>query len=116
MNTIISEYFNAFKNKNITTIDNILSQDVILQDPVVGQLTKRQEVIKAYKDIFENCHQIQFETKRSYQMNENSFAIEFSFKFVDNSGAHHKVDGVDLIDISDVKITSIRAYLDTNTN
>ena len=112
---MIQEYFMAFERKDLDTIKSMFKNDVILQDPFVGKVEGIESVIQIYKTMFaENSFNLQL--RRRYQRNEYSYAIEFHLVVTDAKGEQTLIDGIDLIEFVDGKISYLRAYLDMTNN
>ena len=110
---IVEEYFDAFFRKDIPAISSMLDDQIVLQDPVVGRVSGKNNVLGIYEKIFEEFD-IEINIKRTYSKTDLLFAVEFSLVLIDKHKNSTFVDGVDLIELSEQKIISIRAYLDTS--
>ena len=110
---MIEAYFKAFENKDIEAIETMFDGSVVLQDPVVGKVEGLRNVLAIYRAMFA-ANDFAVELRRSYHEGEDAVAVEFGLETTDSDGTKTRVDGVDLIEISGAKITSVRAYLDAS--
>lgn len=100
------DYIEAFNNKDLEKISELVTDDFALEDPVVKRIESKKEVLKAIKDIFESCEILDFIAKNIYQDNQTTI-IEFSLKLDDTI-----LIGTDIIEWEDNKMKELRAYLD----
>jgi ketosteroid isomerase-like protein len=110
---MIDLYFEAFEQKDLNALREMFSDDVVLQDPVVGKVRGLDAVINIYQTMF-IANDFQIKLLRQCQQGDGSFAVEFSLVVTDHTGKNTVVDGVDLIELRNGKIASLRAYLDTS--
>jgi len=112
---MIYEYFQAFEAKDLEAIRRMLTSDVVLQDPFVGKVEGKESVIRVYQQMFvESSFDLQLQ--RQYYYNDHSCAIEFHLMITNTKGEQSLIEGIDLIELRDGKIASLRAYLDTSLN
>lgn len=105
MNTIefiTKKYFDAFKNKNIESLDFLYSEDVTLSDPN-GFWQGKENVINENKELFELDYELT--VIRSEVTQYKSYNI-IKIKFTDV-----EVEIMDVIEFDDYfKIKSVNAY------
>jgi len=111
-NALIERYFKSFQARNLADIEAMFSEDVTLQDPIVGLVKGKSAVLLEYKKIFDAHPKIEMELKRIYTRNEDSCAVEFELFLQTVDGKRVQVDGVDCIEFKAERINSVRAYLD----
>ena len=112
---LIEKYCEAFGRRDLSTISNLLDKNIILQDSIIGKISGKNDVLKIFEKMFDQF-KIDFEVKKIYSSSNYSFAIEFYLILIDEQKNEQTVEGVDLIQLSEDKIISIRAYLDTSLN
>lgn len=110
---MIEEYFKAFEAEDLKKIEELFGDDICLQDPFVGKVEGKDRVLDIYQDMFAN-NSFQLTLKRRFEANACSHAVEFSLIVIPEKGDPIRVDGVDLIEMRDNRIVSLRAYLDTS--
>mgnify|MGYP001119764899 CR=1 FL=1 len=109
---MIEKYFEAFNAKDLLTIRELFSPKVTLQDPVVGKVEGIEAVMAIYEKMFDGN---EFELILNRQFQQGTFyAVEFSLKITNIEGAKSLIEGMDVIEIREDKIQSLRAYLDTS--
>ncbi|MBF8273548.1 MAG: hypothetical protein HW380_2653 [Magnetococcales bacterium] len=109
---IINEYFKAFASKDVHSLKSLLHGDVVLQAPGDGIVRGREAVLRNIQGIFDNFD-VDIELNRWFKGENGSAAVEFHLVLVDKSNKKIVIDGIDLIELKDNKIVSLRAYLDT---
>ena len=109
---MITQYIQAFQQKDLAAIAKLFSEDISFQDPSFGLIKGRENVLKAYKEIFKNDI-VAADVLRQGKMG-NLHVLEFSLVLKDPQGKKIVIEGIDLIETSPTYITSIRAYLDTS--
>ena len=112
---MIEEYFDAFADKDIAKLRALFSTGVSLQDPVVGKVEGIEAVLAIYQEMFKQ-NEFDLRLKRKYNHGHESYATEFSLLVTDTNENQSWIEGVDLIEVKNDKIISIRAYLDTSGN
>lgn len=109
---MITQYIQAFQRKDLASLAKLFSEDMSFQDPSFGLIKGRENVLKAYKEIFKNDI-VSADILRQGRVG-NTHMFEFSLVLKDPQGKKIVVQGIDLIETSSAHITSIRAYLDTS--
>ena len=89
----------------------MFSPKVTLQDPFVGKVEGKEEVLKIYQQIFEG-NVLDVKILRKLQVGQ-CFAVEFRLGITDKLGNKSIIEGIDLIKVVNNQIESLRAYLDT---
>jgi len=102
----------AVARKDLAAIAGMFTPDAWVQDPVVGRVQGRDQVVEMYRGMFAGA-QVHLELKRFYDRGASGGAQEFELVLRDSQGEETRVDGVDLFEFEDGLISSIRAYLDT---
>ena len=110
---MINEYFDAFVRKDLDTIAEMFHPEVSLQDPFVKVVKGKDAVLEIYKSMFAG-NNFEIEIKRQFKENDQSFAVEFGLTVKPNGKDEQYLEGIDLVELKDGKIISLRAYLDTN--
>ena len=106
LKTLTEKYISAFSNQDLDAISNMLTDDFVLEDPIVKRLEGKTAALEAISNIFKGCSQIKFFAKNIYQ-DGNTTIIEFVL-ILDTT----RLDGVDILNWRDGKIYELRAYLD----
>ena len=106
LKTLTEEYTKAFDNKDINSLKSMLTEDFILEDPVVQKVVGRENALKKILEIFNGAEKLSFQAKNIYQEG-NTTMIEFNLTLDDV-----KLKGVDILDWEQDKIKQLRAYLD----
>jgi hypothetical protein len=110
LNTLALSYFNAFANKDINALSNLLADDVILFDPIIQEVKSKKLVLEANQNIFAGVQKIFFEQTDIFIDVEKSaiigqLKINFDGKII---------DVVDIIIVNQSQLISkITAYLDS---
>jgi len=112
---MIDQYFEAFRTKDLNSLKHILHPQIVLQDPIVGKIEGMARVLPIYEDFFIK-NEYSLGLKRKFQKDQNLYAVEFSIVIYGKNKEDQIVDGIDLIEIRDNKILSVRAYLDMRQN
>ena len=99
-------YIEAFDNKDLKKISELITDDFSLEDPVVKRIEGKKEVLEAIKAIFDSCDSLNFEAKNIY-VDDQTTIIEFILKLDDTI-----LTGIDIIEWEDNKMKELRAYLD----
>ena len=73
-------------------ISNMLSDNFVLEDPVVNRIQGKSSVLNAIKKIFENCKKLSFSAKNIF-VDGNISIIEFELR-MDNT----LLKGIDVIE------------------
>lgn len=100
------EYIDAFNNKNIESISLLLTEDFVLEDPVVKRIEGKENALNVISEIFDSCNTLNFSYKNIYQESTTTI-IEFILKLDDTV-----LTGIDIIDWENNKMKELRAYLD----
>lgn len=100
------KYVEAFDNKDIGILSELLLDTFTLEDPVVKRVEGKDKAIQTIKNIFDSCEKLVFEAKNIYQDNKTTI-IEFQL-ILDNT----VLTGTDIIEWEDNKMKELRAYLD----
>lgn len=108
---LIQEYFDAFASKDIEKMEALFHPDATLQAPGDGLCKGRAAVLENLQGIFDNF-EISFTLDRWFTR-DAGLAVEFHLELTDSGGAVIKLSGIDLFEVSDNQIMSLRAYLDT---
>ena len=101
---IIKKYFDAFNNKDLVSLDNLINENIYLKDWIV-EINGKDNVINMFRDIFTKNKLLHIDVLNFFY-NENTFAAEIKI----NINNKEILEVVDLIEIKDNKITSIKAY------
>lgn len=110
LNTIADSYFNAFANKDVNALSNLLADDVLLFDPIIQEVKSKKLVLEANQNIFSGVNKITFEQREIFIDMEKStiigqLKINFDGKII---------DVVDIIIVNQSQLISkITAYLDS---
>jgi dTDP-glucose pyrophosphorylase len=104
---LTKEYIKAFNEKNLDKISLMLSDDFVLEDPIVKRIKGKSSVLDAIKKIFENCNELIFSAKNIY-FDGTITIIEFELQIDDTS-----LKGTDVIEWSGQEMKELRAYFDT---
>lgn len=110
LNRLADSYFNAFANKDVNALSNLLADDVILFDPIIQEVKSKKHVLEANQNIFSGVSKITFEQREIFIDIEKStivgqLKINFDGKII---------DVVDIIKVSpSLLISKITAYLDS---
>jgi len=103
---LTKKYIEAFSSKDLKKCAELFTNEFSLEDPIVKRIEKKEEVLKAIKDIFDSCTTLDFSAKNIYQDNQTTI-IEFILKLDDTV-----LSGTDIIEWEDNKMKELRAYLD----
>jgi limonene-1,2-epoxide hydrolase len=103
---LTKQYIEAFNNKDIQRVAQLLTDDFVLEDPVVKRVEKKSEVLKSIQNLFDSCIKLSFEAKNIYRDNQITI-IEFILKLDETV-----IIGTDIIEWEDNKMKELRAYLD----
>ena len=103
---LTQKYINSFSNKDLTTISYLLTDDFVLEDPVVKRVEGKEASLNVIKDIFDSCNNIDFSAKNIF-IDNNISIIEFILDIDDT-----RLTGVDIIEWDNNKIKELKAYLD----
>ena len=103
---LTQEYIKAFDNKDIEAVSLLLTEDFILEDPVVKRIEGKENVLKAILGIFDSCNTLSFSSKNIYE-DAKTTIIEFTLKLDDTI-----LTGTDIIEWENNKMKELRAYLD----
>lgn len=106
LEALTRDYIRAFSSKNLDAVAALMTDDVILEDPVVKRIEGKTAVLAAVKGIFDGCLALSFRDKHIFQ-DGNITLIEFVLTLDATV-----LQGVDVIVWEDRKIKQLRAYLD----
>ncbi len=102
------QYIAAFSGRRIDDVAAMLTDDFVLEDPVVKRLEGKESSLKAIKDIFDNNPVLSFSAKNVFAVEgRTTTIIEFTLELGET-----RLEGVDIIDWRDGKLAELRAYLD----
>jgi ketosteroid isomerase-like protein len=104
MNNIIQEYFKAFSNKDLSTLEQLYDSSVILWEWGQNIFVGKSEVLKANMELFNSTEQLMV-TVQGYANNGSKHYCEIGI-LLNNK----LISVVDVITVTDNKITSIQAY------
>ncbi|EIY6495413.1 nuclear transport factor 2 family protein [Campylobacter lari] len=103
---LTEKYIKAFNDKDLEVIKILLSDDFILEDPIVKKVKGKQKCLEVIIGIFKNYNKLNFSAKNIY-IDGNISCIEFILKLDDIV-----LQGVDILEFNGKKIKELRAYLD----
>ncbi|MBU2904905.1 nuclear transport factor 2 family protein [Arenibacter algicola] len=106
LKNLTKKYIQAFDNKDINSIKALLTEDFILEDPVVKKVRGRDNALKKILEIFNGAEVLSFKAISVFQQ-DNTTLIEFNLILDDVT-----LKGVDILDWENNKIKELRAYLD----
>ena len=103
-------YFHCFENKDLSTLEKLFSDEIILFDPIIKKVEGIKNVLKANLDIFNSANKIVVNIKKMFaDVNSDTIIAELEIHFDNNI-----VNVVDIIEIDIYgKIKSVTAYLDS---
>ena len=104
-NKIINQYFEAWNNHDLSTLKNLFSDKVILED-WENKYSGIEKVLIANEQIFLNEPSINAKIIKVFE-NNNEYAVEIEV-FIKNNKA---LEVVDVITIENQLIVSIKAYV-----
>lgn len=106
---MINRYFDAFQAKDLDTISDMLADDVVLKDWNI-QKKGKQEVVDAYRMIFDGVEEIKVDIVDSEQSNNTYLVVFFlDLKVSESNTLKLKVCDIITTDLED-KIISVDAY------
>ncbi len=100
---LTQSYVKAFNDKDLDKVASLLDENFILEDPAVLHLEGKEKCLEAIKELFKK--DLSFKAKKIYKDGQTSF-IEFILKLDGIS-----LQGVDIIEWKNGKISELRAYL-----
>lgn len=103
---LTKKYVEAFNNKDLEKVSELLLPEFSLEDPVVKRIEGREKVLETIDGIFKSCTHLSFKAKNIYQDNQTSI-IEFDLTLDDVT-----LSGTDIIEWKENKMKELRAYLD----
>ncbi|CAM3485055.1 nuclear transport factor 2 family protein [Campylobacter upsaliensis] len=106
LKNLTKAYIKAFNDRNLESVEALLDEDFILQDPAVKRIEGKQKALEAVESIFSSCKNLSFSAKNIYEDGQTTF-IEFILKLDEV-----KLEGVDILEWQGDKIKELRAYLD----
>ncbi|MBN4066821.1 nuclear transport factor 2 family protein [Simkania negevensis] len=101
-----NQYIQAFTSKNLTKVAEFLTEDFVLEDPVVVRVEGKEAALNAIEEIFNANESIDFKAKNIFCDN-NYTIIEFILVLGNNT-----LKGTDVIRWEGGKMAELRAYLD----
>lgn len=104
---LTKQYIQAFSAKDISAVAKLLHDEFSLEDPVVKHIVGKEKCLLAIQDIFNSCEELNFFYKNLYEQG-NTTIIEFVLILGES-----RLEGVDIIEWKDNKMSALRAYLDT---
>ncbi|EPU7282925.1 nuclear transport factor 2 family protein [Campylobacter upsaliensis] len=106
LKNLTKAYIKAFNDRNLESVEALLDEDFILQDPAVKRIEGKQKALEAIESIFSSCKNLSFSAKNIYEDGQTTF-IEFILKLDEVN-----LEGVDILEWQGDKIKELRAYLD----
>ena len=113
---LINKYFEAFSNKDLDTLGELLDKDIWLTD-WTASVRGKDNVLKFNEELFSKFSVIIATPVKIYgptNVDEDqdyvSYAIEVAITLIDYSDVHTYLTVIDQIDIVDNKIMNITAY------
>ena len=103
---LTKNYIKSFDKKDLESVSKLLSNDFVLEDPVVKRVKGKEEALEKINEIFLGSNKLSFIAKNLYQQG-NTTIIEFSLELDGTS-----LFGVDIIEWEGDKMKELRAYLD----
>lgn len=103
--TLTNLYVGFFNARNIAGVSALLDDEIVLEDPSVKRLEKKDYVLTYIKGIFDSNPDLAF-TARNVIVEENISVIEFELNF-----GSQNLKGTDIIEWSGRKIRELRAFL-----
>lgn len=103
---LTQNYIEAFDSMNLEKIAQLLTEDFVLEDPIVKRIEGTENVLEAIKGIFDSCEKLSFTAKNIYADSQTTI-IEFVLKLDDVI-----LTGTDIIEWENNKMKELRAYLD----
>lgn len=103
---LTEDYIKAFSARDLKALSSMLTDDFVLEDPVVKHIEGKELALSTMKNMFESCIDLDFRGKNIYQEG-NTTLIEFTLKM-----DAIVLEGVDIIEWSGERIKQLRAYLD----
>lgn len=104
MNPIIQQYFTAFAAKDLITLSELYSDNIVLWEWGQNIFMGKQEVLAANQQLFESTQHLMV-TVQGYASNEDHHYCELSIVLDDAL-----ISVVDVIVTNEGKITSVQAY------
>ena len=106
---MINRYFDAFESKDLDTISDMLADDVVLKDWNI-QKKGKNEVVDAYRMIFDGVEEIKVDVRDTLQNNKVYIVVFFlDLKVSKTNTLKLKVCDIITTDLED-KIISVDAY------
>lgn len=104
------KYFSQFENKDISSLKNFYSEEIILFDPIIKNVSGIENVLLVNSIFFEKTKKIIIKSKKLFvDYYSNTLIAEIEIQFDNNL-----VNLVDIIEFnSNKKIIKITAYLDS---
>ena len=108
---MISQYMEAFANKDLGALTEMFSDNVTLQDPFVGKVQGKEHVLNICKDIFEG-NSLELTLGRTFHSDTGSKAQEFVLLLRNDEHKETRIEGIDCFTFQNGKISAIRAYVE----
>lgn len=103
-------YITAFAAKNLKAVAELLTDDFVLEDPVVKRIEGKQAALAAINNIFNTCQRLDFSARNIF-CSEQTTVIEFALQLDDVL-----LTGTDIIEWRQGQMAELRAYLDIPKN
>ncbi|WP_430428594.1 nuclear transport factor 2 family protein [Maribacter litoralis] len=103
--SLTEEYIDAFSNKDLKKVATFLTDDFVLEDPIVIRVEGKSKALGKIGELFTSCKTLSFTQKNIYGQN-NMTIIEFILKIDSQT-----LQGVDILEWNGNKIKELRAYL-----
>lgn len=103
---LTKQYIQAFSAKDISAVTELLHEDFSLEDPVVKRIEGKEKCLQTIQNIFNSSEELKFDYKNLYEQGSTTI-IEF-FLILGET----RLEGVDIIEWKDNKMSALRAYLD----
>ena len=99
-------YVEAFGEKDIDRVAQLLEEDFVLEDPVVSRVEGKKLALDVIQGIFNSCKFLSFRDRNIFEEG-NITIVEFDLVLDETV-----LQGVDIIVWRGEKIQELRAYLD----
>lgn len=106
LKALTEKYITAFSIRDLDGVAALMSENFVLEDPIVKRIDGKVAALEAVAEIFAGCNSLSFNAKRIFQDGNTTF-VEFILQ-LDAT----RLEGVDIIDWHDGKMVELRAYLD----
>jgi dTDP-glucose pyrophosphorylase len=109
INILTDLYVKFFNQKNIAALDVMLAADMVLDDPLVGLVRGKNDVLKLIKNYHKEHPSLNLKPINKFASQSHS-VVEFKLIL-----GNEVVNGVDVIEWSGNKIFNLRVYLNKNS-